>query len=63
MPLYIYKCDKCLKTFEIVQTSFDFFQEKCEDENCDGHLTKQFTSAGASYTLKGKDWCGPKDRS
>jgi len=52
MPLYEYKCQKCGKTFEIIQKLSDKPAKKCI--NCGG-LVKKLISPSA-LQFKGEGW-------
>jgi putative FmdB family regulatory protein len=52
MPLYEYKCDKCSKSFEFLQSIKDTPKNECPE--CKGHLSK-LISVG-SFQLKGSGW-------
>ena len=52
MPLYEYGCEKCQKTFEVMQNFSDAPLELCPE--CKGPVRKRMSST--SFALKGSGW-------
>jgi putative FmdB family regulatory protein len=52
MPIYEYECQKCGKTFEVLQKMSDKPLKK--HEGCGGSLTKLISAAG--FQFKGTGW-------
>src|SRR5690349_10782205 len=52
MPIYEYECQKCGKTFEVIQKMSD--PELKKHEGCGGALTKLISAAG--FQFKGTGW-------
>jgi putative FmdB family regulatory protein len=52
MPIYEYECEKCGKTFEVIQKMSDKPLKK--HEQCGGRLTKLISAAG--FQFKGTGW-------
>lgn len=54
MPIYVYECTTCGTTIEEIQKINDPPLTKCDEEDCDGKLEKQLTTANAQF--KGTGW-------
>lgn len=52
MPLYLYDCEKCHKSHEVIQKFSDPPLKKCP--SCGGKLKKRITST--AFQLKGGGW-------
>lgn len=52
MPLYLYDCEKCHKSHEVIQKFSDPLLKKCP--SCGGKLKKRITST--AFQLKGGGW-------
>ncbi len=62
MPTYEYECQKCGKTFEILQKITEKPMSLCPDEKCKGKV-KRLIGKGAGFIFKGSGFYATDYRS
>ena len=53
MPTYDYRCETCVKTFEVFQSFSEDPLTECPDKSCTGTVKKIFSAPGISFKGSG----------